>query len=179
MNWQAIGSLAELTAAVAVIGSIVYLSAQIRQAARATRSAAMDSWVADQHKLLSEMIRDPEFLALFRRGLASFQSMNKNEQTRFHLWMTAHVINAQQVFLRLRDGTFDARFADPMLQFNASLLRTPGGEQWWEQTRMLWSPEFVSHLEGLRESATALSDTLPWWGLETVTATVTTPADAG
>lgn len=50
MNWEAIGAVAELAGALAVVVSLVYLAAQVRDATRssrsATRQAIVDSIVA-------------------------------------------------------------------------------------------------------------------------------------
>jgi hypothetical protein len=46
MDWTAVGALGELFGAVAVVLSLIYVAAQVRQNTQAVRSAATDDAIA-------------------------------------------------------------------------------------------------------------------------------------
>ena len=84
MNWDAIGAVAELVGAIGVIGSLVYLAAQIRQSAKAQRAATLQAVSESITQAGEELARD-ERLGLFLRGMNEFSSLNDEDRFRVHL----------------------------------------------------------------------------------------------
>lgn len=60
MNWDALGALAELGGAVAVIATLVYLSVQIRQNTRESRATSSREILMYSGEFHREVARDPE-----------------------------------------------------------------------------------------------------------------------
>jgi len=87
MNWEAIGAIAELTGAVAVVASLVYFGIQIRvntaqmaDHSRSLRLAAQDSTTASFSLFRDALIRDPAVATLWNRTLADFDSLSADER---------------------------------------------------------------------------------------------------
>ena len=163
MNWEAIGAIGEILGALAVVATLMYLARQMRQGAVATRSSAMDSWLADYNNLVLEILKDAEVAQIFRQGLTDFEQLDQNDQARFHAWMVAHVLNAQNMFLQLEDGTMHQGITDQVLSFNAQMLNTKGGLYWWSRARSIWRTEFVGYMDGLMEEARPIMEVWPWF----------------
>ena len=169
MNWEAIGAVGEILGAAAVVATLAYLARQMRQASAATRGVAMDSWLADYNAMVLEILRDPEVSQIIRQGLTDFEQLSKNDQMRFHTWMVAHMLNAQVVFLQLKDGVMHGDIADQLLQFNAAMLNTKGGLFWWGTARSIWRPEFVKHMDELIQETPPITEVWPWFSSDGAT----------
>ena len=163
MNWETLATIASLVAALGVLPSLLYLARQIRQASKATTASSMDSWLADYNALSLEIGRDVEFALLLRRGLRDFDALGGTDQLRFHAWMVSHLLNAQNLFVQVGQGTMHRDIADQILAFNAAMLKTPGGSRWWETARFIWRPTFVSHLDALISRTAPISDAWPFF----------------
>ena len=163
MNWEAIGAVGEILGAAAVVATLAYLARQMRQGSVATTSAAMGSWLADYNAMLLELLRDPEVAQIVRQGLTDFEQLSENDQMRFHTWMVAHTLNAQNVFLQLKDGAMHAGIADQLLPFNAAMLNTKGGLFWWGTARSIWRPEFVAYMDKLIQESPPITEVWPWF----------------
>jgi hypothetical protein len=167
MSWDNIASIASVVAAFGVMGSVIYLARQVRQDAAATTASAMASWLSDYNKMVLEILRDAQVAELFQQGLTDFEQLNKNDQMRFHAWMVAHLLNAQNVFLQLNDGTIHRRIADQILPFNAAMLNSKGGLYWWSTARAIWRPEFVAYMDKLIKETPPITNVWPWFSTST------------
>lgn len=153
MNWEAIGAVGEILGASAVVLTLIYLARQMKQEAVAARSGAMDSWLADYNTMVMEIVRDPEISLLMRQGLTDFEQLDPNDQTRFHGWLVAHLLNAQNLFFQTTEGIMHTHVAEQILLFNAAMLKMKGGSYWWNTARSIWRPQFVEHMDKLIEQA--------------------------
>jgi len=163
MTWDVVTSAASLLAAVGVIGSIIYLALQVQQSATATRASATDAWLSDYNAMVMEIARSQEMANLFRRGLTDFEGLTGDDKMRFHVWMVAHLLNAQTSYLQLKDGTINEQAAVQTISFNAALIKTKGGRQWWDYIKPIWRESFVAHLEDLSAEAQSISELWPWF----------------
>lgn len=163
MVWDVIANIASLLAAVGVIASIVYLAQEVRQSALATQASATDAWLADYNAMVLEITRSEELASIFRRGLTDFEALDGNDKMRFHVWMVAHMLNAQTSFLQLKEGSINEQVAVQTNEFNAALIKTPGGRQWWDYIKPIWRESFVTHIEALSENSQAISELWPWF----------------
>ena len=169
MSWEAIGAVGEILGALAVVITLLYLARQMRRDALATTSGAMDSWLADYNNMVLEILRNPEVAHIFRQGLTDFEQLDENDQMRFHTWMVAHLLNAQNLFLQLNEGIMHRGVTDQILSFNAQMLNSKGGLYWWGTARSIWRPEFVAHMDSLIEKARPITEVWPWFSTQSET----------
>lgn len=59
MNWDAIGAVAQIIGAIAVVVTLIYLAGQVRQAARATQAASFQAASALEQEFLLVLGQDP------------------------------------------------------------------------------------------------------------------------
>ncbi len=83
MNWDAIGAIGEVVGGVAVIATLLYLAAQIRQNAQSVRNAASLSVNEGLAEINRRVSNDPEFADLWLRGLKDYRGLADVERMRF------------------------------------------------------------------------------------------------
>ena len=64
MNWDALGAIGELVGAVAVIATLLYLSAQIRQSNRTSKSTVASDLMQKYNDFLAFVLANPEISKL-------------------------------------------------------------------------------------------------------------------
>jgi hypothetical protein len=150
MNWDAIGAIAELTGAVGVILSLVYLAAQIRlntrqmtDQNRSLRLAAVDATAASFSRLRDPLMRDPACAALWNRAMDDFDGLSRDEQTQAGAMFQELLFNHQAVFSRSREGAHSENVR--------AQRRSPGLRQWWRRARRLYNRDFVAEIESALE----------------------------
>ena len=76
MNWDAIGAIAELLGAVAVIISIIYLAAQVRQTRLQLQAQAEDNITSSAFEAYSQPYEGDNVI-VFRKGLSVHQYLQE------------------------------------------------------------------------------------------------------
>ena len=97
MSIQDLGSIGELIAAIAIVITLAYLAVQIRQSAKATRQAAFHSAVESGLALRLELIREPEIVALYLKGLSDHRSLSREDLLRFNMLMPSMFENLCEI----------------------------------------------------------------------------------
>ena len=168
MNWELVASTGEWAGAIAVVVTLFYLARQIRQQNITTSSTSMDSWLADYNSTVLELVRDSDIALIYRQGLTDFDQLKPNDQLRFHGWMNSHILNAENMHLKLTEGIFDAIIANQVLGFNAAMLKSNGGQVWWQNAKLIYNanPKFVEFMDELIIDTPAITETWPWFSTE-------------
>jgi hypothetical protein len=139
MNWEAISTIAEIVGAAAVVISLIYLAAQIRQnnrqveeQIRALRLQAYDAAGADFSALRLHISASPQLASVWRRAKESYNNLEPNEQAQanelFHEYMWAY----QNIFSRMDSGTTDEvlwKLADINIGY---WMSNRGFREWWQ-----------------------------------------------
>ena len=169
MSWDGISSSAGIVSLIVALGAMIAvtrLTSRLRTEAVTATATAMTSWVAEYNSMLLELTRDADLARLFRHGLDDFDQLDRNDQLRFHTWMVAHLLNAQNVFLQVSEDTMDSRVADQILPFSAAMLNSTGGRSWWQSARPIMRPEFVAYMDDLIEESGPVADIWPWFSTD-------------
>jgi hypothetical protein len=106
MNWEAVGAIAELTGALAVVFSLVYLAVQIRQSTRVARVTAHDNAVATIRDLSRIILDDPQMPDLLRRGILQEQ-LSDADTVRFGQFTYTFFKASENLHFHWRQGTID------------------------------------------------------------------------
>lgn len=148
MNWDAIGAIAELLGATGVIGSLIYLSFQIRQNSldlKESAKRATQTSIYQQNLLNFENL---EAYELIQRGMEEAPDFSDSDRGRFHnYWMTAF-INYQEAFKSVRGQRTDDDFWNIIEHHIRIYLSTPGLARWWQKNAHVFNEEFVAYLNG-------------------------------
>jgi hypothetical protein len=137
MNWDAIGAVAELLAAVAVFFSFIYLAGQIRQNTRAQKRSNLREIAEDLNTTLRCCATDPELASLVLKAHTDLSSLDAVERYRFDSLFYTWLSSFDRALLDARDGEYPEELLVPMKAGIAGFLRTEGGRAWWEE-RHVW-----------------------------------------
>ena len=129
MNWEAIGAIGEILGAIAVLVTLVYLAAQIRQNSRFVKAATYHSTSRARNEFNFAVATTPELSALLVRARDESASFDAEERQRFNSLMW---------------GLFNL-FEDSIVQ-HANGLLTPES---WESTR--WAMADMLTSAGVRD----------------------------
>jgi hypothetical protein len=147
MNWDAVGAIAELLAALGVIVSFVYLARQIRQNTLVQRRTNVSDIATDLAASLRTISTDPEMSTLALRALSDLDSLDPAERYRFDCFFYPWVAAFERALIDARDGEYPDEYLTPMRSALAGFLRTDGGRAWWKQ-RQVWFTTFgAKHIE--------------------------------
>ena len=161
MNWDAIGAVGELIGAVAVIATLIYLAQQIRDSARAARSAAVTDATNAIQALYQELGTNPQSSEHFLKGLTDYDSMPESEQFQWLMLMHSWFIGFQRSFFLSQEGTLDVSLRDSIGTAIVAVNHMPGLKQYWRQRRSFFQAEFVEWVENLFEQK-PLTDMHPY-----------------
>ena len=115
MNWEALGALAELLAAIAVLPTLVYLALQLRQNTRALQSSTFQDLSATM-SLSSEMIAStPEVASLIVRANHGLAELNEEERVRFSFLLMLDFRRLESLYVQNSFGFIDSRIAEGKL----------------------------------------------------------------
>lgn len=148
MNWDAITAISEAIGVVAVVASVLYLAAQVRQANRASSVAAKQVSTQLLSDFADDIIKDPELMELWLRGRKGTSALTELENLRFaHMCLKAFwFFSAAEYQKRL--GTLDEESWAEFQSVIRFWLDGAGVRTWWEHTgRNRFGKSFVLFID--------------------------------
>ena len=147
MNWDAIGAIAESLGALAVIISLIYLAAQVRQTRVQLRAQAEDNLISRTFDAFSP-VYDDQNAQIFRKGLQDPDSLNEDEAFVFRLLMDRQRGAFATTVLRKANSSISTVLCERLIaNYQELFLHTPGGRAWLEQARNSMSKRELEELE--------------------------------
>ena len=151
MNWEFVGTIAEVIGAVAVVASVIYLAFQVREntrlSAEQTVASAIDAF-NDFDRLVAST---PDLASIIIRGESSLSSLAPDERLRFdHLDSIEFGIYEgwHEKSQRIGIGQHHETLMQTMFReriSNASIL------EWWRENRDGYTPSFIDWVESKRD----------------------------
>jgi hypothetical protein len=153
VNWEAVGALAELAGATAVVVTLIYLAIQIRHNSKLLGHQFLTS----HHDALNEHFRDAYRIQglsdLLVRSLAGAEGFTPEERAILHYRLVSYLNTMQVLFYRRKYGLLDPSLSHPIDRI-AGLTGSAFGRRWWPEVGRHWdafSDEFVRHVDSLLE----------------------------
>lgn len=149
MNWEAIGALAELLAAIAVLASLLYLANQIRQSTQVARSVARQSIAETAIAEASSVVDHGDLAELIFRDLSGGR-IEEHEDFRLQLFAFRSLRLYENAHYQHRAGMLDddewAAF-----HYNLSLLfEMSVYNRFWPGHERQFTPVFRRLVEDIR-----------------------------
>jgi hypothetical protein len=130
MNWEVIGTIAEVAAAIGVIVSLVYLARQIRQANLDSEVSANREAGRDYADHLTVVMSDANTEA-FIKGLNSYATLTPAERYKFDFCMAGY-INLVEVILYQNEAGRASELLEMVTDnFGPRVFAYPGAKEWW------------------------------------------------
>ena len=141
MNWEAMGSIAELVGAVGVIASLVYWAAQIRHNTRSLRAATYESLARATAESNILLISHPEIANVVESGLGDFP-LDGDARARFIAYLRMTFRRYDSIFLHYRQGTLPPEAWEAYWNSFRKILRKNNVREFWERNMDDYMPEF-------------------------------------
>ena len=146
MNWEAIGALAELCGAAAVVVTLVYLALQVRQNNELRRSESRQALVGNDVASLAANLEHTDVFAKY----VSEQMLSPEEQLRMSFMFALDIRNREFEYFQYQHGLLDEEtwlsYRQVLLINHSSAL----GRKWWDRVgRSIVDPEFAKAVDQL------------------------------
>ena len=150
MNWEAFGSIAEFLGAIAVVASLFYVGAQVRESSRATRGQTLNQLTSDMNANLRETLSNEKLMDIALRAVSS-EELEAAEVTLYSGFVQSLVRSMESAHYQYQLGLLDESRFYSLIHSATIHLQNPVGERFWESRSNVLDPEFKkiieSHLE--------------------------------
>jgi hypothetical protein len=149
MNWDTIGAIGEIVAAIAVVATLLYLSKQIRQNSRSVEISALRDTTA-QWNHWSEMLATSADLAdVVAKGNNSYGSLSESESLRYGAFVQAFFDNVESYRELVSKHQVDKDLA-VLESIVARRIEASGFSVWWSENTKDYGDDFVSWIENIQ-----------------------------
>jgi hypothetical protein len=149
MNWQMLTAIGQLATVFIGVPSIIYFAIQLREQNRERRQAAVNALTVQWGDLTKALHENPEFSALYLRGVHSFHDLDAVSKLRFSAFQNRFFKNFEGMYYSRREGILTSELWDEIDRTMSDFLAYDGIQQWWE-TRKHWHTEaFVRVVEAI------------------------------
>jgi hypothetical protein len=163
MNWEALGAISEFLGAIAVVVSLIYVAAQIRQNSRETKLLRTQSLISANTQVNVLMADNAELAHITQEGFLDYNGLSVDEQWRFGC-LVFFVLNQYDfAYHQFVGGQLEETFWKRMDYELPLFLGLPGGREWWEKDKPRLSKEFAEYLD-TRIAEFPRPDVLPTFG---------------
>lgn len=152
MNWEAIGAIGELLAAVGVLITLIYLAVQVRQANKQALLAAQQHRADAAREVLSS-VSDSDHLAPILAELGGFPWGDTENSVRLFMWCHAWM-RTEEMNFRMNSPEQRATHA----QLLKGWLSVPWAARFWGENRAIYDADFADHVDKLFEEVQASED---------------------
>ena len=165
MGIEQLSGIAEILGAAATIAGLLFLSIQVRDNTKVTKTSTLASMLEDaRDRTAGQLCSDPEVSDIVARGVSSIDMLDQKEQLRFTFFVMETVLHMQNVM-----QLHEAKLLPKMdylswLDWTGCILRTPGAQAVWPQVSAVITPNIASVLKAhLAESTDSpmLLDLMP------------------
>ena len=156
MNWEALGAIAELLAAVGVILSLIYLAVQIRQTSSTidfNTKALRGSTYASQFQLNNDfqdlLFRNERIGNIWIKGMHRPGDLNETE-SRYFLNLASRFLRIYESLFLMRElDLIDDKLFQSSNSVNSIIFARPGLQGYWGKYRSQFAPSFQAFLDSL------------------------------
>ena len=148
INWEIIGATGEWAGAIVVVATLFYLASQVRQSTKMEKAVAQRDLlqrVAAWNSRLSD--NSQQHYDRFVLGLRDYDNASTEVKLAIDAYVAEFVFVTEAALNMRRDGFFSDGTWTGIEGGAIALLRTPGGNQWWQYGKLFVGSEIVEHLE--------------------------------
>lgn len=147
MNWEAIGAIGEILGAIAVLLTLAYLAAQIRQNTNSVRTSTFQQVVSDMAHAIEQLNQNADLNRIWYAGLRDFEGLEQLEKQRFATYITSILRRYENILYQSREGTLDSSNLEGLIGQMSGIMSSPGTQVWWSRARGLFNTELQDHVD--------------------------------
>ncbi len=152
MTIQEIGSIGEMVAAIATIGTLAYLAIQVRQNTRALRSSTFQEITNDMSVSSEAVCTHPDLSEVLAKGADSLDALSPDERLRHSFFFLMTFRRLESVYIQRQLGFIDPELTGGFERSVLSVISSGGGAEWWRSAKPAFSPAFVEYVDRRLES---------------------------
>jgi hypothetical protein len=147
MNWDAVGAIAELVAAIGVVASLVYVGFQIRQNTLSVTASAHRA-INDKFIRVNEFVgQDAETIKAFLVGRERIEELDEVDRGRFITVMMNILQHFEDVFYQHRKGLLEDQYWERIERMIGFYVTEPGVQAFWNIFRGWSTEDFSQYLD--------------------------------
>jgi hypothetical protein len=141
MDWVALGAIAQIVAAFAVVISLVYLARQIRDQNRESRLASIHE-LNESFRAAILSFQNPHLADIFSRAKTDFESLTETERLQFISMVQGIFRVWEDAYHQHHQKRLDNRLWEAMVVQFSGYLSLPGVIRVWEIRKQAYSEDF-------------------------------------
>src|SRR5213080_84665 len=145
MNWEMLAAMGQLAAVCVGIPSLIYLAVQIREQTKERRQSAVNALTVQWGDLTKSLHDNAEFVAIYLRGVQSFNDLDAVSKLRFSAFLNRFFKNFQAMYFSHCDGVLDASSWGEVERTMSDVVAYPGVRQWWETETLAHGRVWARH----------------------------------
>lgn len=153
MNWDAVGAIAELVGALAVVISLLYLASQLRQSNQLAKRNAVQQLLAGRSELNRFLAGDSRLSDLFWKGLETPDVLSDAEWHRFINIVSTLVRHFEAVFSDHSEGLLTEGAWKSQANSLRRWLGKPGARKYLQAYAEDFDAEFISYVTSVVDLA--------------------------
>ena len=114
MSLEQFALIAQITGALAILITLIYLAIQVKDSARAARSEAVTDATTAMQAFYLALGSDADCSDLFLAGVSDYASLPRERQFQFIMLTHSAFLGFQRSFFLAREGTLDVSLRDSM-----------------------------------------------------------------
>jgi hypothetical protein len=147
MTLEDLGSIGEFVAALATVGTLVYLAIQIRSNTRQMRGQAFVSLNDASRQIISRLHDDPSLDAIVLKATADWSSLSVDEQRRATYFFIDDTNYFELAFMLWQQGAIDEQTYATKEAHLITVLMSPGRRYWWDEVEYIVDPRFRRRID--------------------------------
>ena len=155
MSLEQISYIAQIVAAVAVMGSLIYVGLQLRQNTAQMERAEANATHAQQSVIRMAIVSHRDIAELWLTGLADDGELDAADELRFETLLQERVIAGWHIWDRVQRGLLTTMSSDGSANTIAAFLSTRRGRAFWESGGLRSGSGYA---EGLERAIARLSE---------------------
>ena len=146
VNWDAVGAMAELLGALAVVVSLLYVATQVRESTRQARRDATRDLATRISDVSLAVASSPELGELLVKGGADLSQLSKGDQARYRGLMNSIFRSLEQQYLLRREGALDDESWKAVQHIIRDFADLPGTRAYLTDRGQWYTPSFLEHV---------------------------------
>ena len=160
MDWDALGAIGEVIGALAVVATLVYLAAQIRQNTKTVAANTFQSVSATASQTALQIAQSPDLVRVTVKLFQPDEELTIEEAMQAQLIFRAVFRNYENYYYQYSRGYFEEEVWGGYKKTMSEQLAVPFGQQWWKNHQAAFGISFVEFVN--RELLGRDLTSVPW-----------------
>lgn len=145
-----LGNLAEAIAAVGVVVSLIYLSAQIKQNTKAVRASSYQEVANGISNFQISLAENAELSLIYQKGIEDLKQLSPTELVRFESIIGQLFVRYDVAVYFYQNNLIDEKAIGPYNRLMLLILENPGVAEYWKNAQLFYSKSMRNYINELK-----------------------------